>query len=251
MPRENSNNSKTNVKQDKNKTFEATENLTFSGKNQNSQHNNLNSASEINNTNNFEIQGQNKSSSNFNIGTGGDFNILSKQNSIQSINNNLISSDSFNLSGNNNINKNLVSSGSIKFSQSVINESIPSGVKAQENSMNSNSAKNSGQENDMGSTFSNIGKDGSNLNDKKLMERNIQINHDLPNLSGVKSKIDTGLRMNREVKKEAGNEDLAKKFTQVQKENQDKLKEYRDMILKMKKDKRSNPKDVKIIINFF
>lgn len=65
------------------------------------------------------------------------------------------------------------------------------------------------------------------------------LDHSLPDLTTVKSKIDTGLNqiknIDKEFKKE--NDDLKKKFELLQKEKENKIKEYRDMLLKMKMDK--------------
>ena len=61
----------------------------------------------------------------------------------------------------------------------------------------------------------------------------------------MKSKIVTSLKKAKEVEEEKPNEELNKKYEQVQKENKDKLKDYRDLVLKMKQEKRSQkPKEV-------
>jgi len=88
-----------------------------------------------------------------------------------------------------------------------------------------------------------------NAAEKQAYEKMMQINHDMPDLSGVKSKIDTGLKKTKEIVKETGNDELNKKYNQIQKENKDKLKDYREMILKMKQEKRSAAN--KEVINFF
>ena len=87
--------------------------------------------------------------------------------------------------------------------------------------------------------------------ERARLEKMYQINHDVPNLSGVKSKINTGLKKTTsQVGKEKPNEELNKKYAQVQKENDVKLKDYRDMVLKMKQDKRSQkPNEVKSFLN--
>ena len=46
--------------------------------------------------------------------------------------------------------------------------------------------------------------------------------------------------MNQE---DTANEELAKKYQQIQKDKQDKLKAYREMILKMKEEKRNEQKN--------
>jgi len=75
-----------------------------------------------------------------------------------------------------------------------------------------------------------------------MMEKIYKINHEIPDLTGVKSKINTGLRKTGPISKEIPNEELNKKYKEVQKNNNDKLKEYRDVLLKMKQDKRKNKK---------
>lgn len=76
-------------------------------------------------------------------------------------------------------------------------------------------------------------------------ENKYKINHDGPDLSGIKSKINTTMKKPEKVEKEKPNEELNKKYEQVQKENKEKLKDYRDLVLKMKQEKRSQkPKEV-------
>jgi len=83
-----------------------------------------------------------------------------------------------------------------------------------------------------------------NAAERLAYEKQYKINHEMPDLTGVKSKLDTGLRRTKEVNKEKGNEELNKKFNQMQKENKEKLKDYRDIVLKMKQEKRA--KEVRI-----
>lgn len=61
----------------------------------------------------------------------------------------------------------------------------------------------------------------------------------LPDLSNVKSKINTGLNEIKTVDKEfqKENDELKKRFEELQKEKDFKIKEYREMLLRMKKDK--------------
>lgn len=86
------------------------------------------------------------------------------------------------------------------------------------------------------------------LKDKKSFtgDRNFILN-DKKDYSGVQSKIDTGIRTKASVSipisDPSVNDELAKKYEQIEKEKQDKLKDYRDLILKMKKDKRSVEKE--------
>lgn len=67
----------------------------------------------------------------------------------------------------------------------------------------------------------------------------------LPDLTGVKSKINTGLNQIKTVDKEfqKENDELKKRFEELQKEKDFKIKEYREMLLKIKKDK--NKEDLK------
>ena len=94
--------------------------------------------------------------------------------------------------------------------------------------------------------------DVSDLQKWKNYEKK-DLDHSLPDLTTVKSKIDTGLNqiknIDKEFKKE--NDDLKKKFELLQKEKENKIKEYRDMLLKMKMDKsKDEMKDnVSFIIN--
>jgi hypothetical protein len=74
------------------------------------------------------------------------------------------------------------------------------------------------------------------------MEKNYKINHDIPNLTGVKPKIDTGLKKTNPIQKENINEELNKKYKELQKNNNDKLKEYREVLLKLKQEKRNMKK---------
>lgn len=77
----------------------------------------------------------------------------------------------------------------------------------------------------------------------------IGVYSDKSDVSGVKSKIDTTLKKKeKKPEEEKVNEELNKKYEQVQKDNAEKLGGYRDMILKMKQEKRSkkqNEKDPK------
>jgi hypothetical protein len=77
-------------------------------------------------------------------------------------------------------------------------------------------------------------------------DRNFMIN-DKKDYTGVKPKIDTGIKINKSqvvsTTSETANDELSKKYEQIQKEKQDKLKDYRDLLLKMKKDKRSVEKE--------
>jgi hypothetical protein len=85
------------------------------------------------------------------------------------------------------------------------------------------------------------------IQDKKQFQgdRNFTLNHDKPDYTNIKSKIDNTIKVNKEMmgEVEKGNEELAKKYEQIQKEKNEKLKDYRDMILKMKKEKRGAEKE--------
>jgi hypothetical protein len=78
------------------------------------------------------------------------------------------------------------------------------------------------------------------------------VNHDVPDYSNIKSKIDTTTKVNKDILEEedTANEELSKKYQQIQKDKQDKLKAYRDMIVKMKNDKRTDQK-IKVDKNNF
>jgi hypothetical protein len=66
----------------------------------------------------------------------------------------------------------------------------------------------------------------------------------------VKSKIDNTLKVNQEIleQEDTANKELEKKYQQIQKDKQDKLKAYREMILKMKEEKRN---EQKVQVDFF
>lgn len=61
----------------------------------------------------------------------------------------------------------------------------------------------------------------------------------------IKSKIDENIESNKEIMNdvESNRDDLTKKFEELQKEKQEKLKEYRDMLVKSKKEKRNADKE--------
>jgi hypothetical protein len=95
-------------------------------------------------------------------------------------------------------------------------------------------------DNSLSSSKINLG----SIKDKKNFtgDRNFMIN-EKKDYSGIQSKIDTGIRTKASVSiplsDPSVNDELAKKYEQIEKEKQEKLKDYRDLILKMKKDKRS------------
>lgn len=84
--------------------------------------------------------------------------------------------------------------------------------------------------------------EGLSESEKIEYMKRYKINHDIPDLTKVTSKINTGLRRTTYNQKEKPNDELNKKYEQVQKLNNDKLKEYRDVLLKMKQEKRKNKK---------
>jgi hypothetical protein len=84
-------------------------------------------------------------------------------------------------------------------------------------------------------------KQNQNLAEIQKKQTNFVLNHDMPDYSNVKSKIDTTSKVNKDMLEEVdtANEELKKKYQQIQKDKQDKLKAYRDMVLNMKQEKRS------------
>jgi hypothetical protein len=76
----------------------------------------------------------------------------------------------------------------------------------------------------------------------KELKKGFVINHDMPDYSNVKSRIDNTNKVNKEIldEEDIANEELKKKYQQIQKDKQDKLKAYRDMINKMKHEKRED-----------
>lgn len=93
---------------------------------------------------------------------------------------------------------------------------------------------------------------GSKINlgqvkDKKNFtgDRNFILYNEKQDYSNIKSKIDTTLIINKDIsnKNDLANEELARKYQELQKEKESKLKDYRDLILKMKKDKRTAEKE--------
>ena len=79
---------------------------------------------------------------------------------------------------------------------------------------------------------------------KRNAEKNYQVNHNIPDLTGVKSKIDTGLRKTKNIfqeipKKDEGNE-MENLYNDLEKNNKDQLKEYIGAITEKKKEKRNN-----------
>jgi hypothetical protein len=82
---------------------------------------------------------------------------------------------------------------------------------------------------------------------------NFIINHDVPDYSNIKSKIDTTSKVNKEilVEEDNANAELTKQFQLIQKDKQDKMKAYREMIIKMKNDKRTEQRIKVVFINNF
>jgi hypothetical protein len=79
------------------------------------------------------------------------------------------------------------------------------------------------------------------LNNLQLKQKGqFVINHDTPDYSNVKSRIDNTTKINKDIlnEEDIANEELKKQYQQIQKDKQDKLKAYRDMVNKMKSDKR-------------
>ena len=175
---------------------------------------------------------------------------LTNQNSNADTNKKNLSTNKLNkIENKNSSRKNLVQTNNLstgsKFPTENNNNNIPNDPR-NKSEFNSNSTKNISPALEINQGNS-VNKQVSGL-DKKTYEKIIPLNHDLPNLSNIKSKIDNTLKLPKDIVKEpalefVNNEELSKKYNQIQKENQDKIKEYKDMVLKMKKEKR-NTKEV-------
>jgi len=202
------------------KTIELTENLSING--QPAKNTNINNNNKIESSNSFGINSANNSTGFF-------------------VANNT----------NNNNTGNYSTSGSVVFGQSVFSETISTANKTGENNMKNPIDINVNIDSIINQQMTSALWDSMNSAERQAYEKYYKINHEMPNLSGVKSKIDTGLRRTNEVVKEKGNDELNKKYNQMQKENQEKLKDYRDAILKMKQEKRnaSIKEVIKILIS--
>jgi hypothetical protein len=86
--------------------------------------------------------------------------------------------------------------------------------------------------------------DNYNLNPVQASKKGMfqSLDYGRSDFSSIKHKIDNTWKNNREIMQqlEKSNSELAKKFDQIQKDKDLKLKDYRDQVLKMKMDKRAN-----------
>jgi len=74
----------------------------------------------------------------------------------------------------------------------------------------------------------------------------------MPDLTKVTSKINTGLKTTKTMEKTLEKEDdlLKKQYEMIQKDKENKLKEYRELLLKMKKNKRNDDIKKEVLLIF-
>ncbi len=233
----NSNNNPNNINNlnNKNESNSGSTSVNNSAENNKNNTNSNNCSSGFNNNNN---NNKNNNNNQINLNTDNKGNLITNTN----INHNLINNTAANL---NTLNKNYIHSNSLNGNVSSGNPNF--------NELNSFLCKNGGISSQNLNSIKDKLKNNpiwANMNaaDRAAYEKSLQINHEMPDLSLVKSKIDTGslVKKPKEIIKEIPNDELDKKYNQIQKENQEKLKDYRDLVLKMKQEKRKNTtKEVK------
>jgi hypothetical protein len=86
-----------------------------------------------------------------------------------------------------------------------------------------------------------IKRGGDDLGSIQCKKGNFIINHDVPDYLNIKSKIDTTSKVNTEILKveDTANAEYSRQYQLIQKDKQDKLKAYREMLMKIKNDKRT------------
>lgn len=85
----------------------------------------------------------------------------------------------------------------------------------------------------------------STIKNKNDLDKAFGVDEVKPNLSSIKSMLQANVELNKEVAANVNqsNIELAKKYEEIEKEQQNMLKDYRDLVVKMKKEKRSVEKE--------